>query len=706
MHISVNGTKLHGSCVSRIEGDHASYWSHSVLSSITQTGGTSSGSLFDTKDMTPLTGEAVAEMLRLHEEQAKYGVPDEFINSLNVVMNGHMNAGDCVLTYMWGDMFRRSKSVVTKGTYDSDFLPANEEGFTIHSKLGVAPTPGSEMVLNRETGKLEKCTKLLCPYAKYYDDISFVNSAPYAANGGWGGAISANAPPEKQKALADFFLWAASRDRSDQYVIPNATLPITEINGQDPFRTSHLDVDKWVARGFDRELSKQYVDSILTNLISKNVVVEARFPKAGEIMSVLDKEVHEYLARARNAFTVETDEGIKHKERMKVAQRITDQWDQIIRAYDSRGDTSVRILEIYQRLRGVFVPNESKNQLTRIRPFGYALLAIIIMSALVAIVWTFVKRESKIVKASQPEFLSAISIGAIIMAFAIVPMGIDDSIASDRGCDIACNTTPWLLAVGFCVMFSLLDAKIMRVNKLMKSSKRFRRVTVEVKDVLLPFVTLLTLNVILLSIFTALDPLYWDRVEQGRDGEGNLESYGRCTSDGKVSVVVLGLVVGINAVALIMSCVQAYKGRNVSVAYSESTYVAFSVASILQACIIGVPLIFLSNTNPTASYVVWTLLVFVICMSVLSFIFVPKTTKAFSKKTDSTRFSIDMRSIDSSKIGGRSSVLRQGSASTTDGAPERKSSVSDDSDVEESGGASQPNDMVSSNSGKDQSEAE
>ena len=594
------------------------------MSSITQTGGTSTGSLFDTKDMTPLTGEAVAEMLRLHEEQAKYGVPDEFINAVNAVQNGHMNAGDCVLTYMWGDMFRRSKSVVTEGTYDSDFLPKNEEGFTIHSKLGVAPTPGSEMVLNRETGKLEKCTKLLCPYAKYYDDIGFVNSAPYAANGGWGGAISANAPPEKQKALADFFLWAASRDQSDQYVIPNATLPITEINGQDPFRKSHLDVDKWVAQGFDREFSKQYVESILSNLISKNVVVEARFPKAGEIMSVLDKEVHEYLVRARNAFTVDTDEDIKHKERMKVAQRITDQWNQIIRAYDSRGDTSVKILEIYQRLRGVFVPNESKNQLTSIRPFGYALLAIIITSALAASTWVFVKRDSKVVKASQPEFLSLICFGAIIMGLVIIPMSIDDSIASQRGCDIACLSTPWLLAVGFCVMFRLLDAKIMRVNKSMKSAKRFRRVTVEAKDVLLPFVTMFSLNVVFLSVATAVDPLNWERVEQGRDGEGNLESYGRCTSNGKISTVMLGLVVAFNAIALILACFQAYKGRKIDVAYSESTYVAFSVACILQAAIIGVPLIFLSNANPTASYVVRSLLVFVVCMSVLCFILFPR----------------------------------------------------------------------------------
>ena len=439
-----------------------------------------------------------------------------------------------------------------------------------------------------------------------------------------------------------------------------------------------------MAQGFDRDLSKQYVESILTNLISKNVVVEARFPKAGEIMSVLDKEVNAYLVGARNSFTIETDENIKHKERMKVAQSITDQWDQIIRAYDARGDTSVKILEIYQRLRGVFVPNESKNQLTNIRPFGYALLAIVIAFAIVSGVWIFIKRDSKVDKASQPEFLSFISVGAVIMSLAIVPISIDDSIASKRGCDIACMSTPWLLAVGFCIMFSLLDAKILRVNKLMKSAQRFRRVTVEAKDVLLPFVIMISLNVIFLSVATAIDPLYWERVETGRDGEGNLESYGHCTSDGTVSAVMLGLVVVFNAIALILACYQAYKGLKIDVAYSESTYVAFSIASILQAAIVGVPLIFLSESNPSASFVVRSLLVFVICMSVLCFIFIPKMTQTFSHKPDSTRFSVGMVSIDQNSSTGRfpppsSNSLARGSSA--EGVPKRSSSKRLSSDL-------------------------
>jgi len=193
-----NNVTLSGSCVSHIQGDHSMYWSHLVLSTITQMQGTSTGSMFDTSDMTPLTGEAAAEMLRILEEQAKYGAEDEVENVITTIQNGHMNEGSCALTFTWGDMFRRS----------------NAQGSVLHDKLGIAPTPGSELDLNRKTGKLETCTREMCLYAKFYPDIGFVNSAPYAANGGWGAAISANTTLEKQKALVDFFLWASSKEQA------------------------------------------------------------------------------------------------------------------------------------------------------------------------------------------------------------------------------------------------------------------------------------------------------------------------------------------------------------------------------------------------------------------------------------------------------------------------------------------------------------
>lgn len=346
-----------------------------------------------------------------------------------------------------------------------------------------------------------------------------------------------------------------------------------------------------------------------------------RFPKAGEIMGVLDKEVHEYLVRARDGLIPEAS---REGERLKVAQSVTDQWKQIIKAYNQRGDTVAPILEVYQRLRGVYVPSEQKNYLTKVRSVGLTLMAVIMACSLGAVAWVALKRNTFVVKASQPPFLCLICFGTLIMASSIVPMSIDDSIADQNGCNKACMATPWLLAIGFSVCFAALFAKIQRLNLMMKKAKRFRRVKVTAKDVLLPFVLLLVVNVILLLIWTLVDPLFWERTYQGRTEAGELESSGRCTTSGNAGLILLALIAVANIIAVILANVQAYQTRELKSAYSESKYVGLAMASILQAFLIGVQLLFLSESSPTARYLVRSILVFVICMAVLLFIFVPK----------------------------------------------------------------------------------
>jgi len=49
--------------------------------------------------------------------------------------------------------------------------------------------------LDRGTGKLVPCNKDRCPNAIYYEDIGLVNYAPYAAFGGWSGAVRVPALP-------------------------------------------------------------------------------------------------------------------------------------------------------------------------------------------------------------------------------------------------------------------------------------------------------------------------------------------------------------------------------------------------------------------------------------------------------------------------------------------------------------------------------
>ena len=135
-------------------------------------------------------------------------------------------------------------------------------------------------------------------------------------------------------------------------------------------------------------------------------------------------------------------------------------------------------------------------------------------------------------------------------------------------------------------------------------------------------------NMALLLAWTIADPLLWERVDTGRTEAGVLLSYGRCASLKNVSSILIGLVAAVNIVALLFANVLAYLTRLLEVAFNESKFVGLAMASILQATLIGLPLLFLADANPVARYVVRSVLVFVICMSVLVFIFVPKVTKA------------------------------------------------------------------------------
>ena len=150
---------------------------------------------------------------------------------------------------------------------------------------------------------------------------------------------------------------------------------------------------------------------------------------------------------------------------------------------------------------------------------------------------------------------------------------------------------------------------------------------------LLPFCVLMAFNLAFLLTWTIADPLHWERVETGRTKAGVLSSYGHCRSFGNLSSIMLGLLAGVNIAALLSANVLAYMTRLLEVAFNESKFVGLAMASILQAALIGLPLLFLADSNPVARYVVRSVLVFVICMSVLVFIFVPKVMNADEKMT-------------------------------------------------------------------------
>jgi len=92
-------------------------------------------------------------------------------------------------------------------------------------------------------------------------------------------------------------------------------------------------------------------------------------------------------------------------------------------------------------------------------------------------------------------------------------------------------SVPWVFSLGYMITYGALFSKLWRVNKVLQPVRR----KIDIKQVLWPFLVLVGLTVLILGLWTGLDPLEWER-EVINDVTG--ESIGQCQSDTIVAFIV------------------------------------------------------------------------------------------------------------------------------------------------------------------------
>ncbi len=266
-----DGVPDFGSGIAKRRGAQ-SYWMFwSIAASFLQSQGTQQGSFFDVDTMEPLTNnEAMERALEIYKETGKYGPPDE----LNWDVGDSRSAfvtGRCALTIDWGDI----------GT-----LAIDPEQSKVKDKVGAIILPGTKEVLDRKTGKLVACDANTCPYA-----INGINHAPYAAYGGWSGAINKNAPAKVKDAGYAFLSYVSQPAQSNVDVTIGKT-------GFNPYRISQFEnLDLWIKAGMSEAAAKNYLGAIKESLNSPNMVLDLRIPGAQRYQGVvLDRVLSRYLA--------------------------------------------------------------------------------------------------------------------------------------------------------------------------------------------------------------------------------------------------------------------------------------------------------------------------------------------------------------------------------------------------------------------------
>jgi len=266
-----DGVPDFGSGIAKRRGAQ-SYWMFwSIAASFLQSQGTQQGAFFDVDTMEPLTmNEAFERALEIYKETGQYGPPEE----LNWDVGDSRAAfvtGRCALTLDWGDI----------GT-----LAIDPEQSKVKDKVGAVILPGTKEVFDRQAGKLVACDQNTCPHA-----INGVNHAPYAAFGGWSGAINKNAPAKVKDAGYAFLSYMSQPAQANVDVTIGRT-------GFNPYRISQFEnIDLWVKAGMSEAAAKNYLGAIEASLNSPNMVLDLRIPGAQRYQGVvLDTVLSRYLA--------------------------------------------------------------------------------------------------------------------------------------------------------------------------------------------------------------------------------------------------------------------------------------------------------------------------------------------------------------------------------------------------------------------------
>jgi len=265
-----DGEADYGSCIFKKRNAQSYFAVQTIAAGMVQSKGTAEGLYFDPETMKPkINNAAWKKALEIYKATGEYGPADELnqdIGDTRALVVG----GRCGLMIDWGDIGPLSI----------------EEGSQIRDKVGAIITPGSTEVLDTATGELVACDANTCPHA-----VDGVNYSPFAAFGGWTGAISATLDEQKTQAAYDFLSYMNQAEQSNFDVTQGWT-------GYNPYRNSQLeDSAAWVEAGFSQEAAENYLSAIKDSLNHPNMASDFRIPGAQQYTGVvLDREVARYLA--------------------------------------------------------------------------------------------------------------------------------------------------------------------------------------------------------------------------------------------------------------------------------------------------------------------------------------------------------------------------------------------------------------------------
>jgi 7 transmembrane sweet-taste receptor of 3 GCPR len=274
---------------------------------------------------------------------------------------------------------------------------------------------------------------------------------------------------------------------------------------------------------------------------------------------------------------------------------------------------------------------------------GIALSSFALCFVIFCCAWVFMNRSHKLLRASQPAFLYLLCSGAALVAPSVLFISFDEGkgVSKERLSKM-CSAFPWFFVIGYLTMYCALFCKLWRLSKLLN----FRRISVNVKQVLWPYITLIGCSLVVLTTWQVIDPLVWVREVISEPGAPYV-TFGDCNSVqyGKAPfIIVLACLI---VLAVGTTTVFSWKLRDVPSEFAETRWIFAGICLHIQMWLVGAPLIYItSDLSKDASYLMVVLMTVTFSVSHVGLVIGPKIFEVRydkHRKDSTTRISFNSR---------------------------------------------------------------
>ncbi|CAB9517081.1 Gamma-aminobutyric acid (GABA) B receptor [Seminavis robusta] len=277
-----------------------------------------------------------------------------------------------------------------------------------------------------------------------------------------------------------------------------------------------------------------------------------------------------------------------------------------------------------------------------VRALCWSMAALVLLLSIFCAGWSWLRRRIPAVQSSQPSYLVLLCLGTFLLGSSIIPFTWQEPMQR-HVLDVGCMLHTWLLSIGFSTAFSALVCKTFRIRRVVHSARAFRRLAVVASDVVWVPALVFGLNLTLLVAWTFVGPLHWDRITLEEDVFGRTtKSRGTCYTfqENKAGIVFGSLLVLVNLLAFLMAGYQSFKSRNLPTVFNESFYMTVTICIIVEAILIGLPIMVVVQANTIAFMVIGSWLVTVAALAVLIPLFWPKIVGRYIRQEISSSLNL------------------------------------------------------------------